>query len=171
MLSGKNKKINSNFFNTILEFQKNNSTFFGNIYNFFCSGNSVVNYKYFNQLNADFVNSFFVNNNYYKQQYYNVDGLANSLWLQRLINNFVKFSAENNNNIINGLIMEPLLNNNLNSFLAWENVRHSTKLEIVWTLIPTFILFFVAVPSFSLLYGYDEPLDMPVITLKVVGHQ
>jgi len=38
-------------------------------------------------------------------------------------------------------------------------------------LIPTLILFFVAVPSFSLLYGYDEPLDMPVITLKVVGHQ
>jgi len=38
-------------------------------------------------------------------------------------------------------------------------------------MIPTIILFFVAVPSFSLLYGYDESVDIPVVTLKVIGHQ
>jgi len=124
-------------------------------------------YNYNNELDYDFVNSFFLANNYYKQQYYNIENLNNSFFSNLFAHNKYVIST----NIMNGLVMEPFFNNNFNSFLTWENVRHSTKLEIVWTLIPTFILFFVAVPSFSLLYGYDEPLDMPVLTLKVVGHQ
>jgi len=85
---------------------------------------------------------------------------------------FVENSMVNeNNNIVDGLIIEPLFNDNTNTFLSWENVRHSMKLEIIWTILPTVILFFVAVPSFSLLYGYDESVDVPVVTLKVIGHQ
>lgn len=51
-----------------------------------------------------------------------------------------------------------------------SDVVHGTVIEIVWTLIPAFILVGVAVPSFSLLYAVDEIVD-PALTLKVVGHQ
>jgi cytochrome c oxidase subunit 2 len=47
---------------------------------------------------------------------------------------------------------------------------HSSVLEIIWTIIPAFILVLLAVPSFALLYSLDEIID-PSLTLKVVGHQ
>ena len=49
-------------------------------------------------------------------------------------------------------------------------VAHHTRLEIIWTIIPTIILVFIAVPSFALLYSIDE-LHKPAITLKVIGRQ
>ena len=51
-----------------------------------------------------------------------------------------------------------------------EKWTHSTVLEIVWTLVPAFILMAIAVPSFALLFSMDEIID-PAITLKVIGHQ
>ena len=50
------------------------------------------------------------------------------------------------------------------------SLRHHTKLEIVWTLIPSAVVLIIAVPSFRLLYLCDEILD-PSITLKVIGSQ
>jgi cytochrome c oxidase subunit 1 len=47
---------------------------------------------------------------------------------------------------------------------------HHTTLELVWTIIPTFILILVAIPSFALLYAIDE-LHNPKITMKVLGNQ
>lgn len=47
---------------------------------------------------------------------------------------------------------------------------HNTALEIVWTVVPSLVLLFVAVPSFALLYSIDELVN-PALTLKVVGHQ
>jgi len=47
---------------------------------------------------------------------------------------------------------------------------HSSVLEIVWTIIPAFLLLLIAIPSFALLYSLDELID-PMITLKIVGHQ
>jgi cytochrome c oxidase subunit 2 len=47
---------------------------------------------------------------------------------------------------------------------------HSSLLEIVWTIIPAFILLLIAIPSFALLYSLDELID-PVATIKIVGHQ
>ena len=47
---------------------------------------------------------------------------------------------------------------------------HGTTIELVWTIVPSFILVTIAVPSFALLYSMDEVID-PAITLKVVGHQ
>ena len=47
---------------------------------------------------------------------------------------------------------------------------HHTQLELIWTIIPTFILVFIAIPSFALLYAIDE-LHNPQITLKVIGNQ
>ena len=47
---------------------------------------------------------------------------------------------------------------------------HHTEVELIWTLIPTVILIFIAIPSFALLYAIDE-LHNPKITLKVLGNQ
>jgi cytochrome c oxidase subunit 2 len=51
-----------------------------------------------------------------------------------------------------------------------QKFTHSSILEIVWTIVPAFILLLVAVPSFALLYSIEELID-PVATLKIVGHQ
>jgi len=51
-----------------------------------------------------------------------------------------------------------------------DNFTHATTVEVVWTIVPAFILILIAVPSFALLYSMDEMLD-PAVTLKVVGHQ
>jgi len=55
-------------------------------------------------------------------------------------------------------------------FPALQKVTHGTVLEIVWTIIPSVILMFIAVPSFALLYTMDEVID-PSVTFKVIGHQ
>lgn len=47
---------------------------------------------------------------------------------------------------------------------------HHTRLEQIWTFIPTFVLILIAAPSFSLLYSIDA-LTEPKITVKVIGHQ
>ena len=49
-------------------------------------------------------------------------------------------------------------------------IVHHTTLEIIWTLVPAFILMGIAVPSFALLYAMDE-LVAPLITVKVIGRQ
>nr|ANS72675.1 cytochrome c oxidase subunit II [Globospongicola spinulatus] len=43
-------------------------------------------------------------------------------------------------------------------------------IEIVWTILPAFILIFIALPSLRLLYLLDE-INMPSLTLKTTGHQ
>ncbi len=48
--------------------------------------------------------------------------------------------------------------------------NHHTILEIIQTIIPSFILFCIAIPSFSLLYAMDQ-MSRPRLTLKVIGHQ
>jgi len=51
-------------------------------------------------------------------------------------------------------------------------IIHGTTLEIVWTLIPSFLLILIAFPSLSLLYSMDQTDQTdPDITLKVIGHQ
>lgn len=47
---------------------------------------------------------------------------------------------------------------------------HSSLIEIIWTITPAFILFFIALPSFKLLYLIDEVVE-PLITIKAIGHQ
>jgi len=57
------------------------------------------------------------------------------------------------------------------NFEHTRNLSHWTTLEIVWTILPSFILFAIAIPSFLLLYSMDELTDDVAITIKVVGHQ
>jgi cytochrome c oxidase subunit 2 len=47
---------------------------------------------------------------------------------------------------------------------------HGQIIEIIWTIIPTIILLFIALPSLHLLYLLDE-INSPTITLKSIGHQ
>jgi cytochrome c oxidase subunit 2 len=56
------------------------------------------------------------------------------------------------------------------NYLVLNSIVHGTLLEVVWTLVPSFILLLIAVPSFALLYSMDEVID-PKITIKVIGHQ
>jgi cytochrome c oxidase subunit 2 len=69
------------------------------------------------------------------------------------------------------------LNNNVEEVLharktslITKTVTHGTVLEIVWTIIPAFVLIAIAIPSFALLYSIDELVD-PTLTIKVIGHQ
>jgi cytochrome c oxidase subunit 2 len=50
------------------------------------------------------------------------------------------------------------------------HVVHAPTLEIIWTVIPAFILILISIPSFSLLYTIDEVTD-PLLTVKIIGHQ
>jgi cytochrome c oxidase subunit 2 len=47
---------------------------------------------------------------------------------------------------------------------------HGAVIEIIWTIIPSLILAWIAIPSFALLYGMDETID-PSITVKAIGRQ
>jgi len=51
-----------------------------------------------------------------------------------------------------------------------NKTNHQTFLEIFWTVIPSLVLFFVATPSFALLYSI-ETLIHPTLDVKVIGHQ
>lgn len=44
------------------------------------------------------------------------------------------------------------------------------QIETIWTIIPAFILLFLALPSLRLLYLTDEVRN-PAITIKAIGHQ
>lgn len=55
-------------------------------------------------------------------------------------------------------------------WLYFNRINHATNLEIVWTVLPSFILILIAIPSLSLLYSMDEML-YPELTFKVVGYQ
>ena len=47
---------------------------------------------------------------------------------------------------------------------------HNALIEIIWTVIPIFILIAIAIPSFRILYFMERDKD-PDMTIKVVGHQ
>jgi cytochrome c oxidase subunit 2 len=55
--------------------------------------------------------------------------------------------------------------------LSFSRVTHNEELEFWWTIIPSVIIFFIALPALLLLYAIESPLDEPVITVKVIGHQ
>jgi len=61
-------------------------------------------------------------------------------------------------------LFDKKFNSKINEF------THDSLLEIVWTILPAFVLLLLAIPSFTLLYSLDE-LSNPTLTLKVVGHQ
>lgn len=57
------------------------------------------------------------------------------------------------------------------NILAFKNFNHSEALEFWWTLVPSIILFFIALPALTLIYAIETPVDAPALTFKIVGHQ
>nr|YP_010321782.1 cytochrome c oxidase subunit II [Stenochironomus gibbus]UKO32970.1 cytochrome c oxidase subunit II [Stenochironomus gibbus] len=51
-----------------------------------------------------------------------------------------------------------------------RNLLHSQMIEMIWTILPIFILLFIAFPSLRILYMLDE-ISNPMISIKAMGHQ
>nr|WHU54551.1 cytochrome c oxidase subunit 2 [Chelonus munakatae] len=49
-------------------------------------------------------------------------------------------------------------------------ILHNQFIEIIWTIVPMFILMYMVLPSLKILYLLEEMVN-PYITLKVMGHQ
>jgi cytochrome c oxidase subunit 2 len=69
-----------------------------------------------------------------------------------------------------GLLLYTILRFNAKRNPVPSKTTHHPLLEVVWTVVPVFILFIIAIPSFKLMYYMDhaQKADM---TLKVTGHQ
>lgn len=57
-----------------------------------------------------------------------------------------------------------------NSLVQATSYTHDDTLETIWTLIPSVILIFIAIPSLLVLFALDE-IGRPVLTAKAIGHQ
>lgn len=63
------------------------------------------------------------------------------------------------------IIISLLLNTLNNKFIL-----HNQIIEFIWTILPIFILIFLAIPSLKILYLTDE-IQNPTLTIKTIGHQ
>ncbi len=52
-----------------------------------------------------------------------------------------------------------------------RQIHGNTKLEIVWTIVPSFVLFVVLGVTISTLFQIQEPTGQPTIYVNAVGHQ
>lgn len=68
--------------------------------------------------------------------------------------------------ILVGYIIRSLFYNKLYNRYLLER----QNIEIIWTILPAFILIFIALPSLRLLYLLDDS-NRPLISLKAIGHQ
>nr|YP_010895186.1 cytochrome c oxidase subunit II [Neoplesia analis]WJW73725.1 cytochrome c oxidase subunit II [Neoplesia analis] len=67
--------------------------------------------------------------------------------------------------MVSYMMCSLFFNNYSNRYLL-----HGQTIEVIWTILPTIILLFIAFPSLRLLYLLDE-INEPSITLKSIGHQ
>jgi cytochrome c oxidase subunit 2 len=89
--------------------------------------------------------------------------IFNSFWAHNVTDRFSP-TTQGVQNIMNYWEIRRLFG------LSSLKLTHNTTIEIIWTLIPSFILVAIAIPSFGLLYAMDDIID-PEITLKTIGHQ
>nr|YP_009740448.1 cytochrome c oxidase subunit 2 [Salina celebensis]QID03175.1 cytochrome c oxidase subunit 2 [Salina celebensis] len=62
-------------------------------------------------------------------------------------------------------LMSTSYNMNIDQYML-----ESQPLELFWTIVPSFVLIFIGLPSIRLLYLLDE-VYKPSITIKTIGHQ
>nr|YP_010924963.1 cytochrome c oxidase subunit II [Scalpellum stearnsi]WKB17941.1 cytochrome c oxidase subunit II [Scalpellum stearnsi] len=67
--------------------------------------------------------------------------------------------------LISYVFMTIMFNKYIHRFLLQGHL-----IEVIWTVIPVFMLIFIALPSLHLLYLLDE-YDSPSLTVKAMGHQ
>lgn len=58
----------------------------------------------------------------------------------------------------------------VSNFIYNKFILEGQELETIWTILPAFILIFIALPSMKILYLIEEN-KIPSLTLKVTGHQ
>nr|YP_010982448.1 cytochrome c oxidase subunit II [Cheiloneurus chinensis]WOE90954.1 cytochrome c oxidase subunit II [Cheiloneurus chinensis] len=63
------------------------------------------------------------------------------------------------------ILLFMILNKYINRFMF-----EGQLIEIIWTVVPMFLLFFLVFPSLKILYLSDEILN-PYLSIKVLGHQ
>nr|AKK32546.1 cytochrome c oxidase subunit II [Stenopirates sp. PJ-2015] len=73
------------------------------------------------------------------------------------------------------LIMITMMVMYLMMTLMWNkftnhNLLENQFIEIIWTILPMFMLMFIAMPSLKILYLMDE-MKNPLLTIKAIGHQ
>nr|ALO76949.1 cytochrome c oxidase subunit 2 [Fleutiauxia armata] len=67
--------------------------------------------------------------------------------------------------LVGQLLISLFFNNFIHRFLL-----EGQMIEIIWTMLPTITLIFIAIPSLRLIYILDE-VNNPMITIKTIGHQ
>nr|YP_009045966.1 cytochrome c oxidase subunit II [Engaeus sericatus]CDR98462.1 cytochrome c oxidase subunit 2 [Engaeus sericatus] len=71
--------------------------------------------------------------------------------------------------LITTMVGYIMINSTFNSFIN-RLLLENQIIEIIWTILPSIILIFIAMPSLRLLYLLDETNNSS-ITIKTVGHQ
>nr|YP_010693533.1 cytochrome c oxidase subunit II [Chrysomela aeneicollis]WCB99505.1 cytochrome c oxidase subunit 2 [Chrysomela aeneicollis] len=71
--------------------------------------------------------------------------------------------------IITVLVSQLLISLLFNKF-SHRFLLEGQMIEIIWTILPTLTLIFIAIPSLRLIYILDE-INNPMITIKTIGHQ
>nr|ARH53989.1 cytochrome c oxidase subunit 2 [Phyllobrotica quadrimaculata] len=71
--------------------------------------------------------------------------------------------------IITVLVSQILISLFFNKFIH-RYLLEGQMIEIIWTILPTITLIFIAIPSLRLIYILDE-INNPLITIKTIGHQ
>nr|APX40865.1 cytochrome c oxidase subunit 2 [Phyllotreta foudrasi] len=71
--------------------------------------------------------------------------------------------------IITILISYLILSLMINKF-SHRYLLEGQTIEIIWTILPSIILIFIAIPSLRLIYILDE-INNPIISIKTTGHQ
>nr|YP_009859741.1 cytochrome c oxidase subunit II [Antodynerus aff. limbatus YN]QKK69222.1 cytochrome c oxidase subunit II [Antodynerus aff. limbatus GX]QKK69235.1 cytochrome c oxidase subunit II [Antodynerus aff. limbatus XZ]QKK69248.1 cytochrome c oxidase subunit II [Antodynerus aff. limbatus YN] len=59
-----------------------------------------------------------------------------------------------------------IMNKLTNRFMTNEHM-----IELIWTITPMLTLLFIASPSLKILYLLEETSSMPIISVKIIGHQ
>nr|YP_010531322.1 cytochrome c oxidase subunit II [Processina sexmaculata]UXX17581.1 cytochrome c oxidase subunit II [Processina sexmaculata] len=67
--------------------------------------------------------------------------------------------------MVSYMMINIIMNKYMNRFLL-EN----QMIELLWTIMPSFMLIFIALPSLKILYMMEE-MNNPLITIKSIGHQ
>nr|QXJ79790.1 cytochrome c oxidase subunit 2 [Suinzona cyrtonoides] len=71
--------------------------------------------------------------------------------------------------IITVLVGQLMMTLFINKF-THRYLLEGQMIEIIWTILPTLTLIFIAIPSLRLIYILDE-INNPMITIKTIGHQ
>nr|QUO99363.1 cytochrome c oxidase subunit II [Atkinsoniella xanthonota]QZH44559.1 cytochrome c oxidase subunit II [Atkinsoniella xanthonota] len=67
--------------------------------------------------------------------------------------------------IVSYMMISLMLNKYINRLLL-----EGQMIELIWTILPAFLLIFIALPSLRILYLLEE-INNPIVTIKAIGHQ